>query len=86
MSSERAGVHTGGTLNREEALELLSDLLEVAGGTIATSRLHRVLDALEACVVPDPRITRIEALLEQYSAGIDIDDWVPLAQVRAALR
>jgi hypothetical protein len=61
MSSERAGAPTHGALNRENAREVLDEY-------VAVQRDHgpytedAFLDALEACVVPDPRITRIEAL------------------------
>lgn len=51
MSSERVGVHTSRALDRDKFVELLMD---------KHIPVDDVLDALEACVVPDPRIVRIE--------------------------
>jgi hypothetical protein len=59
MSFERAGAPTHGALNRETARPVLVGLM---AGAPAAYRINAALDALEACVVPDPRITRIEAL------------------------
>jgi hypothetical protein len=61
MSSERAGVHTGGTLNREKARERLLNF-------VPSQYVDKALDALEACVVPDPRIARIKALSDERDA------------------
>lgn len=68
MSSERAGAPTHGALNREQAREVLRRMLTPYDPLVAELR-DSVLDvwvsSLEACVVPDRRIARIEALLDQ---------------------
>lgn len=49
MSSERAGAPTQGALNREKALEAYTAWVH------RMASFDELLDALEACVVPDPR-------------------------------
>jgi hypothetical protein len=60
MSSERAGAPTHGALNREKAREALLDSTDLAR---TEWWREQVIDRLEACVVPDPRITRIGELV-----------------------
>lgn len=61
MSSERAGVRTRGHLDRDRVIYLLWEAYDAVP--------KGILDALEACVVPDPRLTRIEALLDEWSGS-----------------
>lgn len=58
MSAERAGAPTHGALNREQAQTVLVDYRLCVEPEV---QLDEFVDLMEACVVPDPRITRIEA-------------------------
>jgi hypothetical protein len=85
MSSKRAGVHTGGAFNREKVLDVLTEHY----GPHSAGESAIILQALEACVVPDTRIARIEALCAdeeartaEYGQGLPV---LFVEDVRAAL-
>jgi hypothetical protein len=51
-------------------------------GAPATYRIDAALNALEACVVPDPRWEQIEALCAEGDA---VDGMVPAAWIRGVI-
>jgi hypothetical protein len=68
MLSERAGAPTHGALNREEARAWIRYYAD-----LSTDTEDDFLDVLEACVVPDPRITRIISALYNDAQTVKAD-------------
>jgi hypothetical protein len=62
MSTERAGVHTGSTLNRGMAFQVAHIYSK---SWLQGLTKEEIVRAFEACVIPDPRIARIEAALAE---------------------
>lgn len=80
-------MHTSRALNREQARELIHGYINPTLHNLRETRaaVEGTLDALEACVVPDPRLTRIEALVAAYDdAGLGHTTFEH--EVRAILR
>lgn len=84
--SERAGTPTHGRLDRETADNALADLCRevLLGRGLVDFQPYR--EALEACVVPDPRLGRIEALCLEGEDSLDSETRAYAAQLRAILR
>jgi hypothetical protein len=82
MSPERAGTPTHGHLDREKARAMLADQL---GSILLPEEIgDDLLDAMEACVVPDLRLTRIEAMVSPPNRLYNFP--VPAEDIRAILR